>query len=73
MDVARQVPRHRLVRVHQAVALVVVRQVNHPVQHRNLTLSKFKKKCRKKEEKKDRKNAPVKGVVHGLPYGMSKE
>ena len=34
MDVAGQVPRNRLVGVHQAVALVVVRQVDHPVQNK---------------------------------------
>ena len=34
--VAGQVPRHRLVRGHQAVALVVVRQVDHPVQQKQI-------------------------------------
>ena len=34
VDVAGQVPRHRLVRGHQAVALVVVGQVDHPVQQK---------------------------------------
>ena len=36
VDVAGQVPRHRLVGGHQAVALVVVRQVDHPVQQKQI-------------------------------------
>ena len=59
MDVAGQVSRHRLVGVHQAVPLEVVRQVDHPVE--------------KVRNEGKRKAAPVEGVVHGLPRGVSKE
>ena len=40
MDVAGQVPCHRLVGAHQAVALVVVRQVDHPELNKILEIEK---------------------------------